>query len=316
LLTFARKTETVFRPTDVNSLIGELTSLFRETFPKTVCISTDLQQDTPRIVADASQLHQVFMNLCVNARDAMPAGGTITVASRVLDGASVNSRFPKAGAPQYLEIRVSDTGSGMDESTRRKIFDPFFTTKDPGKGTGLGLSMVHSILENHQGMIDVESELGKGTAFRLYFPVDGTAAEAAAAPVPDGRNAPSRGTETVLLIEDEVPIIEMMQAFLGGMGYSVLHARDGEEGVSMFARHRKDIKVVLLDSGLPKIRGDEVANRIKGMDPGARIVLMSGFFDPEVRKNLASLGVDRLIQKPFRFSELNDCLRSVLDMKA
>lgn len=314
LLTFARKTETVFRPTDINALIAELTTLFGETFPKTIDISTDLQKNIPEIVADATQLHQVFMNLCVNARDAMPDGGTIKIETMVRDHAAVKSKFPKAAARRYLTISISDTGGGMDETTKRKIFDPFFTTKDPGKGTGLGLALVHSIIENHHGMIDVESELGKGTAFHLFLPIEDLPIEIKDPSITALVDS-SGGTETVLLIEDEALIMNMVRAILIEKGYTVLLAKDGEEGLAMYSRHRKEIVAVLLDFGMPKLRGDVVATRIKSLDPEARIILISGFFDPEVRANMARIGVTQLIQKPFAFAELTSCLRSVIDAK-
>lgn len=314
LLTFARKTETVFRATDINALIIEIARLFGETFPKTIGISTNLQENIPPIVADVTQLHQVFMNLCVNARDAMPTGGTITISTLVLDSAAVKSKFPKAIAQKHIAISISDTGSGMDEKTKRKIFDPFFTTKEPGKGTGLGLALVHSIIENHHGVIEVESELGKGTAFHIYLPIEDSAIENKE-PAKAVRDYTSGGTETVLLIEDEAFIIDMVRTVLIGKGYTVLLARDSEEGIAMFSRYQKEIEVVLLDFGLPKLRGDDVANRIKTIDPKAKIILISGFFDPEIRTNMARIGVNRFIQKPFSFEELTSSLRSVIDAK-
>lgn len=315
LLTFARKTETVFRSVDINHLIAEITLFFTETFPKTIRISTDFQKDIPPIFADVTQLHQVFMNLCVNARDAMPAGGTIAISTRVLENSAVAPKFPKAAAQRYLAIGVSDTGCGMDEKTKRKIFDPFFTTKEPTKGTGLGLALVHSIIENHHGMIDVESEPGKGSVFHLYLPVEEAVAEYKE-PEKDVRLYTSGGTGTILLIEDESLIIDMVQAVLGCKGYTILVARDGEEGVAMFSRHQKEIAVVLSDFGLPKLRGDEVVRRIKEIDPKAKIILVSGFFDPGVRTDMARIGVSRLLQKPFTFAELDGSLRSVIDAKA
>jgi two-component system cell cycle sensor histidine kinase/response regulator CckA len=311
LLTFARKTETVFRPVDINTLIDEVAMFFGETFPKTISIRTDLRDGPPVIVGDVTQLHQVFMNLCVNARDAMPGGGTIAISTSVLGNDSVKPVFPKASAPEYLAIRVADTGSGMDEKTKRKIFDPFFTTKGPSKGTGLGLALVHSIVENHRGMIDVESEPGKGTSFRLLFPVADTR-EGAPGPIKSDRPEVAGGTGTVLLIEDEVFIIDMVKSVLTENGYSVLVARDGEEGVAMFARHKGRIAAVLSDFGLPKLRGDEVASRIKAIDPHAKIILISGFFDPGIRSGMEKIGVIRLLQKPFSFGELTDILKSVL----
>jgi two-component system cell cycle sensor histidine kinase/response regulator CckA len=312
LLTFARKTETVFRSVDVNALISEITMFFRETFPKIIRIETDLHENIPYIVADLTQLHQVIMNLCVNARDAMPSGGILTIATKAIDNSILKSAFPKAAAKRYLAIGISDTGSGMDENTKKKIFDPFFTTKEPGKGTGLGLALVHSIIGNHHGMIDVESEPGKGTAFHLYFPIEESSLEYEE-PIKAARDKGFEGTETVLLIEDEALIVDMVETVLGGKGYTVIHARDGEEGVAMFSRHRNQIKAILLDFGMPKLRGDEVAKRLKAIDPDAKIILMSGFFDPEVKSNLARIGVTRFIQKPFKFEELTGSLRSAID---
>jgi PAS domain S-box-containing protein len=315
LLTFARKTETVFRSTDINSLIVEMTTLFGETFPKTINISTNLQDGIPSIVADVTQLHQVLLNLCVNARDAMPAGGNISIATFALDVAAVRAKFPKATAQKYVAIIVSDTGIGMDEKTRRKIFDPFFTTKEPGKGTGLGLALVHSIVDNHHGMIEVDSEPGKGTVFHLYLPIEAAVEEPERHERPFQADA-SGGTETVLLIEDEAFLFDMVRTVLVDKGYAVLLARDGEEGIGMFARHHGEIAAVIMDLGLPMLRGDEVASRIKALDPEAGIIIMSGYFDPGIRADLERIGVNRFIQKPFTFPELTGSLRSLIDEKA
>jgi signal transduction histidine kinase len=315
LLTFARKTETVFRSVDINAIIAELTMFFSETFPKTIHISTNLEKNAPAIVADLTQLHQVFMNLCVNARDAMPEGGSIAIATLVLENPKVRTKFPKATAQRYLAISISDTGCGMDEGTKGKIFDPFFTTKDPSKGTGLGLALVHSIIENHHGMIDVESGIGIGTAFHLYLPMEAPLADVEE-PKKEIRISPPEGTGTVLLIEDEALIIDMVQSVLNSEGYKVLIAQDGEEGIAMFARHQKEIVAVLSDLGLPKLRGDEVARRIKKIDPYAEIILISGFFDPGIKANMEKIGVNRFIQKPFTIAELDCGLQSVIDAKA
>ena len=171
LLVFARKHEALLESLSVNALITEITKLLKETFPKTITISTSLQQDLPTLVADVSQIHQVLLNLLVNARDAIPDQGSISITTKTIEGDALISRFPKATARQYIQIEVADTGIGMDESTRQRIFEPFFTTKGPGKGTGLGLAVVFGIIEHHSGFIDVQSALGEGTIFNVYLPI-------------------------------------------------------------------------------------------------------------------------------------------------
>ena len=165
LMLFARKTEPLFESVKINDIIREITKLLQETFSKTITISASLQQDLPAIVADSSQIHQLLLNLLVNARDAMPKSGMLSITTRAVNGETIGSRFAKATARQYVKIEVADTGIGMDESTRQRIFEPFFTTKGPGKGTGLGLAVVFGIVEHHHGFIDVRS----GTRRRNEF---------------------------------------------------------------------------------------------------------------------------------------------------
>ncbi|MEK6589170.1 MAG: PAS domain S-box protein, partial [Nitrospinota bacterium] len=171
LLTFARKTDTVFESVNINEIVKEVAKLFMETFPKTIIISTDLAEKLPSITADQNQVHQLLVNLCVNARDAMPDGGRLSISTGVVEGKFLLSRYPKAGAREYVRTSITDTGMGMDKDTLSRIFEPFFTTKGPGKGTGLGLSVVFGIVEQHNGFIDAESEVGKGTTFQVFFPV-------------------------------------------------------------------------------------------------------------------------------------------------
>jgi len=171
LLTIARKTETHFGRTDINGQIADLANLVKETFPKTIKISLALDPNLPLVVADANQIGQVCLNLCVNARDAMPAGGSLAIKTVVVDGKDLADRHHEADAPTYVSIEVADTGNGIDESVRDRIFEPFFTTKREGEGTGLGLAMVYGIVKSHKGFIDLESEEGRGTTVRFYLPV-------------------------------------------------------------------------------------------------------------------------------------------------
>lgn len=170
LLTFARKSNVLFEQTSLNDLVREVVKLLRETFAKTITISMELEERLPPIVGDPMQLHQVLLNLCVNARDAMPVGGALTLRTRLVSAGELRSRFPRAEFTEYVAVEVADTGIGMDEATRERIFEPFFTTKEVGKGTGLGLAVAFGIVESHNGLIDVESKLGRGTTLSVYFP--------------------------------------------------------------------------------------------------------------------------------------------------
>jgi len=215
---------------------------------------------------------------------------TITITTSTAGYEEVVARFPRASAREYVRVSVADTGVGMDEATKQRIYDPFFTTKAAGKGTGLGLALAHSIVESHHGMIAVDSAPGKGTTFELYFPVEVRTIES-----PEGASQFSAeilsGTETILLIEDEEMLCELVRGILVDRGYRVLTARDGEEGVAMFIRHGSEIALVLSDLGLPKLGGDEVCRRIKAIEPTARVILASGFLDPEVKAEMAKTGV-------------------------
>ncbi|MBI5472263.1 MAG: PAS domain S-box protein, partial [Ignavibacteriae bacterium] len=313
LLTFARKGESVFTSLSINQIIAELIALLRETLPKTITVSTDLHPKAPSIIGDATQLHQVILNLCVNARDAMPKGGNLSITTTTVNYDTVTARFPNASAREYVLARISDTGTGMDEQTKQRIFDPFFTTKGPGRGTGLGLALVYSIVESHHGMIAVDTEVGKGTAFNLYFPIEEPMIES----YETQRDHPSNvagGTETVLVIEDEEMLAEMLRTSLVANGYAVLSAYDGEQGLALFERHQQDIAVVLSDFGLPKYGGDEVFRRIRALDPKARVIIASGFVEPAIKAEMLQMGLSKFVQKPYSPAEVLYAIRSTLDV--
>jgi PAS domain S-box-containing protein len=315
LLTFARKTEAHFESVSINDMIVEITKLLEETFPKTITVSTTLQQDLPAIVADASQIHQVLLNLCVNARDAMPKRGTLSISTRTIDGEVVSTRFSKkATARQYVQIEVADTGIGMDESTRQKIFEPFFTTKDPGKGTGLGLSVVFGIVESHSGIIDVRSAPGEGTSFIVYLPMPEREVEVLQ---PAGKDLKeiSGGTETILIIEDEELLKELLKASLVSKGYTILTAGDGVQGVKMYQSHQKEIAVVVSDVGLPLLNGQDVFREIRKINPEAKVILASGFIEPEAKSQMYRAGLKNFIQKPYLQDEVLQKIREAIDRK-
>jgi signal transduction histidine kinase len=195
MLAFARKNDVLTESVMLNDLVNEIVRLPRETFPKTITVTTHLGQDLPSIEADATQVHQVLLNLCVNARDAMPSGGTLTITTHRQSGEALRDRHTKATAEDYIVLSVADTGIGMDEETQRRLFEPFFTTKECGKGTGLGLSLVFGIMESHDGFVAFQSELGKGTTFHCYFPVPQRMPEPAEAEEPTAEEI-TGGSET------------------------------------------------------------------------------------------------------------------------
>lgn len=314
LLTFARKTETVFESVRVNDIVMEIKKLMQETFPKTITISTDLQENLPSILGSSAQVHQVLLNLCVNARDAMPRGGTLSISTRTVYGNKLAATHPTVTEREYVEIQVTDTGTGMDEATRQRIFEPFFSTKGPGKGTGLGLAIVYGIVESHRGIIDCESKVGKGTTFRVYFPVKEPTLETFELSDKTIQDVPG-GTETILFVEDEIMLRELVETVLTSKGYTVLTASDGEEGLKVFQDHQNEIAVVLSDMGLPKSSGEELFWKIKAIDPKAKVILSSGFIEPNVRSELFKAGVKHFIQKPYLPEEVLTKIREVIDLK-
>lgn len=240
LLTFARKSDVIMQRIQLNDSVKEIASLLRETLPKIIDVSIKLQEKTPVILADSTQIHQVILNLCVNARDAMPDGGTLTISTRTVEGKSIQPKFPKARPSEYILVTVSDTGIGMDDETRLRIFEPFFTTKEPGKGTGLGLAVAFGIIALHHGFIDVASTPGQGTTFSLYFPVNPDEIEPFR--INSGMLDETKGgTETILLVEDEEMLRELAKMALKGKGYSVITASDGEEAIRIYKVHSKQI---------------------------------------------------------------------------
>lgn len=304
LLTFARKTSGAPEAVDVNEVVRELSTLLAETFPATIRFRLDLAADVPLLLADQSQFQQALMNLCINSRDAMlepggerSAGGTLKIVTASVEGKELRQRFAGASEDRYVLVRVIDSGVGMDEATKGRIFEPFFTTKPPGKGTGIGLSVVYGIVDGHRGFIDVDTKPGQGASISLYFPV---------LPVPT-RSAPSRevieperGTgETILLVEDEEMLLDLLQVFLEENGYKVLIARDGMEAVEMYEKHAHEISVVLSDMGLPKLGGWEAFRRMKIINPSVRCILASGYFDPDLRADMIKEGALDFVQKPY-----------------
>ncbi len=312
LLTFARKTDVLFEPVMVNNTIEELAKMLGATFPKTIVLDTQLDRNLPVITADSSQVYQALLNLCINARDAMPDGGKISISTKTVPGTELRERFADAESDLYMEISVSDTGVGMNEETRERIFEPFFTTKETGKGTGLGLSVVHGVVKSHQGFIDLESELGKGTTFHLYFPVKHERTASTKVEQEQPESIPG-GNETIFLIEDEEALRDLIRTLLELRGYKVFTAKDGGEAVEVYKLHHDEIAFVLSDSDLPGQTGLEAFLKMKQINPAIKLVFASGFVDPSARTEMMENGALGIIQKPYDPAEVLRTIRKILD---
>ncbi|MCX6133035.1 MAG: PAS domain S-box protein [Ignavibacteriales bacterium] len=315
LLTFARKTDTKMVSLGIGDVIRETTKLLEETLPKTIVVRVDVQPGVPEIIGDWGQLHQVFLNLSVNARDAMPAGGVLSFSSDVVRGEELPEKFQTGDDSAYVRVIIADSGTGIRDELLKNIFDPFFTTKGVGEGTGLGLAVVFAIVQSHRGFIDVRSKVGKGTEFLIYLPVS--------APGPENQKEPQvsrmgdvRGNgELILLIEDEILVSDATMEMIEASGYRVLLASDGIEGVETFERHKDEIALVLSDLGLPKLNGIEVFRRIRAIKPNVQFILASGFMQPEEKSALDKAGLEFFIQKPYLASALLRMMRTALNQK-
>lgn len=310
LLTSARQSKAHFAPLDLNVLAHELERMLAATFPKTINFVLQLEPNLPPAKADRSQIHQVLLNLCVNARDAIPHEGTITLATGVTTGDDLRAAFTGVSAERYVFVRVIDTGTGISKRVKPHIFEPFYTTKERGKGTGLGLSVVYGVVNNHRGFVQVESEPGEGTTFSIYLPL-GSATEV----VSDNSGSVGRPNEparTVMLVEDEEMLRDLGVMMLEGDGYRVLAAKDGIEAVEMFEMHADEIGLVVCDLGLPRLGGREVFLRMKEIKPSVRAIVASGYLEPSVRSEILHAGVIDTFQKPYDFRQLIEKVRSII----
>jgi PAS domain S-box-containing protein len=316
LLAFSRKQ--VLQPVLVrpSQIVEGMEGMLRRLLGEDVELRKVLAPDTGVVLADPGQLEQVLMNLVANARDAMPRGGKLTIetANAELDEGHA-ARHAAVRSGPYVMLAVTDTGQGMDPRTQERIFEPFFTTKEKGKGTGLGLSTVYGIVKQSGGCIWVYSEPGRGTTFKVYLPRE---AATATAPHPAQRQGPSRstGSETILLVEDDAVLIKVAKRMLTGAGYSVLSARDGEEGLRVAAAFPGVIHLLATDVIMPRVGGKELATELVRLRPGLKILFMSGYTEDAILQHGVLGAGTHLIAKPFTVSELTQKVREVLDRDA
>jgi two-component system, cell cycle sensor histidine kinase and response regulator CckA len=294
--------------TQVNHLLMEIRKIIRQAFPKNIELSADLPQDLWLIAADATLLHQVFMNLCVNARDAMPNGGRLSIAAENLAIDENYARMHIDAQPgDYVVVTIADTGMGIPPEILNRIFDPFFTTKAIGKGTGLGLSTAMGIIKSHRGFIDVYSEVNKGTRFKVYFPATDVSATEVMVPP---KLLPGKG-EVILVVDDEIAVQEITQITLEAHGYRAITANDGIEAIALYAEHKDRISVVLMDLMMPSLDSATTIRTLCKLDPQVKIIAISGLATNESVSKVMSEGVKGFLAKPFNASELLDLLSSL-----
>lgn len=310
LLGFARGGKYEVRPADLNSLVEKSIQMFGRT-KKEIAISTALQRDLWPIEVDSNQIEQVLLNLLVNAGQAMNRGGTITITTNRIVLEELDARFHDIAAGNYVELTLSDTGEGMNNQTIQKIFDPFFTTKDIGHGTGLGLAMVYGIIRNHSGAISVKSTLNEGTSFTILLP----ATDKDVLPEVEILPIIENGSETVLLVDDEPMIIEVGREMLSVLGYKVLTAASGQEALNRYSENKDRIDLLIIDMIMPHMNGGELFDRLKNINPTARVLLCSGYSIDGQAREILDRGCEGFIQKPFNMSQLSLKIREILNCR-
>ena len=313
LLMFTRKNVMQPRPLDLRQVVGNINKMLCRMLGETISLQFNPPAQLSNIFGDPGMIEQVLMNLAVNAHDAMSDGGMLIIrldefcaAQNYLEG------YPEAHAGRFIRLQVSDTGCGMNDAVRARIFEPFFTTKEVGKGTGLGLATVFGIVKQHSGWIEVKSEVGQGSTFTIYFPV-------CEAPLPVETHKPvakpvPNGSETILVVEDELVLREMARDFLAECGYRVLEAGSGQDAIRIWQQQRSAIKLLLTDMKMPEgISGLELAEYMLQEQPRLRVIFTSGYSDDVVRPEFLARTGSRFLAKPYTYAELTQIVRESLD---
>jgi PAS domain S-box-containing protein len=317
LLAFSRRQILERRTINLNNTIIEIMKLLRRIIGEDVEVAVKYAPTLSAVFADPAQIEQVVMNLAVNARDAMPQGGQLTIETSNIElDKSYHIQHPYVPPGSYVQITVSDNGSGMDAETRERIFEPFFTTKEVGKGTGLGLAMVYGIVKQHDGHINVYSEVGHGTVIKVYLPVDANAVKQESQPI---QLPVVGGIETILVAEDEEALRNLARLILEGLGYTVLLANDGKQAVEIYEQNREQIDLLLFDVVMPHMGGSEAYERILELGGKVPLLFMTGYSSETVQSRflkrnelMEELGT-KVIQKPYSVDGLGRKIREALD---
>jgi len=314
ILSFARKSSGKLSNLKVSNLLLEIVATIRNTFPKSIEIYLKLDSDLHswKVLGNKTRLYQVFMNLCINARDAMPDGGTLTIS---LENIYIDENYLQIhnSAPigSYVVVTVTDTGIGIPDEIKKKIFEPFFTTKERLKGTGLGLSTVMTIIKNHNGFLNVYSELGKGSQFKVYLP----AVEPKSNQAKTKLQLKSGNQELILIVDDEVTIQQITKAFLEKYNYRTLLARNGIEAIEIYKQHPRKIDAVLMDMMMPSMNGLKAIQSLQEIDSQVKIIATSGIFSPERIANLNAAGIEHILSKPYTLTKLLNTLDRAIASK-
>lgn len=311
VLTFSRKVESNPTALDLNHELLKSSKLLERTIPKMVSIEVNLAEDLKTIYADPIQIEQIVLNMAVNAKDAMPEGGRLTIESRNVPlDESFCRKYPEVQPGDYVCLRISDTGHGMEREVLEHIFEPFFSTKKPGEGTGLGLSSVFGLVKMHGGHITCDSEPGKGTVFQIYFPAF---EQQVRWPDETSGEMPAFGTETILIIDDEEFLRTMEKELLTHAGYTVVEAANGREGLKTYRESKGEISLVILDLIMPEMGGKQCLEELLRFDPNIKAVIASGFPLDRKTKEFLDEHAKAIVTKPFRARELLRIVRRVLD---
>ena len=321
LLVFSRRSDVSKRPVDLATLLEEAANIVRSTVDRRIRVEVDLQDDLRQILADPSQIHQVILNLCVNARDALlqRADTPSDIPLRILlsaENVKIGERYcqtsPDAKPGDFVRLSIADTGVGMDQSTQQRVFEPFFTTKPHDEGTGLGLAIVYGIVSNHGGWIHLRSKPGEGTTIHVYLRA------ASEEPLPAAKSPKKKaevrgGEETILVVDDEEMVRKLAEKILKRLGYTILLASDGKEGLETYRKERERVSAVVLDLSMPELPGDEVLKQIRTEDPEAKIILSSGHTLDGPSDLVGPFEPSNYLRKPYSYREMAEKLREVLD---
>jgi nitrogen-specific signal transduction histidine kinase/ActR/RegA family two-component response regulator len=312
LLTFARKNNPHVHLVDVNEILDQTIKLFEATTSKNIIIKCTLSQEPVIVNGDEGQLQQAILNLCLNARDAMPNGGVLVINCKPFTMTEeFAAQFTDGRPGEYVLLSIADSGTGIPAHILNKIYEPFFTTKEQGKGTGLGLSVVYGVVRSHQAQITVSTEINSGTVFSMYFP----RVSEIRSIHPEGRKQAALvgGTERILLVEDEVSIGEIGNDLLTDLGYRVDVARNGRDAVDLLSDPARGFDLVILDMNMPRMGGRETFDQIKELRPSLKIIVCSGYSSTMLADGTFVRAIDGFIQKPYEIDSFAHKIRSVLD---